>query len=80
VEDPYDKNFKFSKNKTEEEKMERLSMFPGSVGLTEQKSAYQNRFTAILIKIPTQFFTDLKRTMLNFINTHTNKQTHMQQQ
>jgi hypothetical protein len=41
----------------------------GSIGLTVKRATLLKaicRFSAILIKIPTQFLTDLERTILNF--------------
>ena len=82
VKDHYDRNFKSLKKKIKRyQKMERFPHAHRSVGLKIVKMAIQPkaiyRFNAIPTKISTQFFTDLKRTTLNFIRR--NKQTNKKQ-
>ena len=72
MKDLYDKNFKSLKNKIEEDigkwkdlPCSWISMINIVKMAVLPKTTY--RFNAIPIKISTQFFTDLKRTILNFI-------------
>lgn len=70
VEDLYDKNFKFEERNVG--KIYEVGKFSHTyVELTQKKndllSKATYKFNSVPIKIPTQFFIDLQRTILNFM-------------
>ena len=72
VEDLYDKNFKSLKKEIEEDTRKWKDLpcsWVGKINIAKMavlpKAIY--RFNAMPIKIPVKFFTDLKRTILNFL-------------
>ena len=72
MEDLYDKNFKSLKKEIEEDTRKRKDLpcsWIGRINIVKiailPKATY--RFNTIPIKIPEKFFTDLERTVLNFI-------------
>jgi hypothetical protein len=78
VENLYDKNFKSLKKEIEEFRKHKdlLCSWPGRINIVKiailLKAVYT--FTAISIKISTQFFIELERTICKFIWNKKNKQ------
>jgi hypothetical protein len=67
VKDLYGKNFQSQKK--ENRRYQKIDIY-GSIGLTVKMVILPKaicRFNVITIKIPTQFYTDLERTVLTFI-------------
>jgi hypothetical protein len=83
VKDLFDKNFKSLKKQIEEDIRrckDRSFSWIGRINIVKMailiKSNVQIQFNSIPVKIPTQSFTNLERTILNFIwKNKTNKQT-----